>query len=83
MSFARKLSNKYGKKLLDTATKTELDAIKTASKKVVHQAVEATGKFIGNEIAYKIVKPKPVPDAKSRYVDKNNYSTSKERKNIE
>ena len=31
--FARNLCNKYGKKLLDTATKTQLDAAKTASKK--------------------------------------------------
>ena len=29
----RNLSNKYGKKLLDTATKTRLDALKTVSKK--------------------------------------------------
>ena len=44
LSFARNLSNKSGKKILGTATKTELDALKTASKKVVHKAVEATGK---------------------------------------
>ena len=33
LSFARNLSNKYGKQLLDTATKTGLDALKNASKK--------------------------------------------------
>ena len=33
LSFPRNLSNKYGKKLLDTATKKELDALKTAPKK--------------------------------------------------
>ena len=33
LSFERNLSDKYGKKLLDTATKTGLDASKTASKK--------------------------------------------------
>ena len=33
MSFARNMSNKYGKKLVDTAKKSASDAIKTASKK--------------------------------------------------
>ena len=32
-SFGTNLSDKYGKKILDTAMKTELDAAKTASKK--------------------------------------------------
>ena len=35
LSFARKRGNKYGKKLMDTATKTGMDAAKTASKRVV------------------------------------------------
>ena len=43
LSFARKLGNKYGKKLMDTATKTRIDAVKTASKRVVQKAAEATG----------------------------------------
>ena len=33
MSFARSMSNKYGKKLVDTAKKCATDAIKTASKR--------------------------------------------------
>ena len=33
--FARKFGDKYGKKLMDKATKTGLDAAKTASKRVV------------------------------------------------
>ena len=38
---------------------TGLDALKAASKKVVHKAAEATGEFIGNKkIADNIVKPK-------------------------
>ena len=32
LSFARKIGKKYGKKLMDTATKTGMDAAKTASK---------------------------------------------------
>ena len=35
MSFARKFGDKYGTKLIDTATKTGIDAAKTASKRVV------------------------------------------------
>ena len=42
LSFARNLSNRYEKQLLDTAAKTGLHALKLASKKVVHKAVEAT-----------------------------------------
>ena len=34
-SFAKNVSNKYGKKLMDTATKTGMDAAKIASKRVV------------------------------------------------
>ena len=36
-SFAKKFGNKYGKKLMDTATKTGIDAAKTASKQVVQK----------------------------------------------
>ena len=32
LSFARKSGDKYGKKLMNTATKTGIDDIKTASK---------------------------------------------------
>ena len=43
LSFARKFGDKYGKKLMDNATKTEIDAAKSASKRVVKKAAEATG----------------------------------------
>ena len=33
--FDRKFGDKYGKKLMDTATKTGIDAAKSASKRVV------------------------------------------------
>ena len=32
LSFAKKFGNKYGKKVMDTATKTGIDAGKTTSK---------------------------------------------------
>ena len=41
-------------KLMDTATKTEIDAAKIASKRVVKKAAEATEDLIGNKIADKI-----------------------------
>ena len=53
LSFARKFGDKYGKKLMDTATKTGIDAAKTASKRVVQKNAEATD-FTGNKIADKI-----------------------------
>ena len=34
LSFARKFGDKYGKKLMDTTTKTGTDTAKTASKQV-------------------------------------------------
>ena len=58
----RNLSNNNRKKLLDTTTKTGVDAAKTTPKKVVHKTAEATGKLIENKIAEKIVKPKLMPD---------------------
>ena len=54
LSFARMFGDKYGKKLMDTATKTGIDAAKTASKRVVQKAAEATGDLTGNKIADKI-----------------------------
>ena len=46
---------------MDAATRTEIDAAKTASKRVVQKTTEATGYLIGNKIADKITsvgKPK-------------------------
>ena len=54
LSFAKNFSNKYGKKLMDTATKTGMDAAKIASKKLYKKA---TDDLIGNKIADKITSP--------------------------
>ena len=58
LSFARKLGDKYVKKLMNTATKkkkkADTDAAKTASKRVVLKTAEATGDLIVNKIADKI-----------------------------
>ena len=69
MSFARK----YRKQVLDTG----LDAQKTASKKVVHNAAKATGESIRNKTedavtkwkVNKIVKQKPVTDENLRNIE--------------
>ena len=57
----KKFGNKYGKNVMDTATKTGIDAAKTASKRVVQKTAEAAGDLIGNKRADKITsigKPK-------------------------
>ena len=41
------------KKSMDTATKTRIDAAKTAAKRLVQKTAEATGDLIGNKIADK------------------------------
>ena len=69
LSFWRNLSNKYGRQLLDAASKTRLDTLKTATQKEAHKAVEVIRKFIENEISNKIVKPKSGPDVNSGNVE--------------
>ena len=54
LSFARKFRDKNGKKLMDNATKTRIDAAKSASKRVVQKTAEATGDLTGNKISDKI-----------------------------
>ena len=54
MSFSKTFGEKCGKKLMDTATKTGIDAGKTASKCVVQKNAEARADLIGNKIADKI-----------------------------
>ena len=54
VSFSRSMSNKYGKKLVDTAKKSATDAIKPASERAIQKIAEATGDLVGNKIADKI-----------------------------
>ena len=70
-SFAKNFGNKYGKKLMGTATKTGMDAAKIAYKRVVQKTAEATCDLIGNKRADKITsigkskeksKPKEKPE---------------------
>ena len=69
LPFAKNFGNKYGKNLMDTATKTGMDAAEIASKRVVQKTAEATGDLIGNKIADKITsigKPKEIPKEKPK-----------------
>ena len=54
LSFASNFGDKYDKKLIDPATKTGIDAAKTASERVVQKTAEATEDLIGNKMADKI-----------------------------
>ena len=84
-SFAKKFDNKYGKKILDTTTKTGMDAAKIASKKVVQKTAEATGDLIGNKIADKITsigKPKEKEKEKPKEKPEEIYIPPEKRQQI-
>ena len=48
----------------------------------MHKAAETTGEFIGDKVADKIVKVKPVPDENSRDVEEIVIPSERKRKNI-
>ena len=90
MSFARSMSNKYGKKLVDTAKKSATDAIKTASKRAIQKTAEATCDLIGNKIADEITSISKKSTKKLPTIDedaelsthKKRYISAKERQQI-
>ena len=49
LSFSRTFGDKYGKILMDTATKTGIDAAKTPPKRVVQKTAEVAGDLIENK----------------------------------
>ena len=68
--------------LTDTATKTEIDAAKSSSKRVVQKSAEITGDLIGNKIAGKITSiGKPKEKEKNKRNRRNLYSTRKKTTN--
>ena len=81
LSFAKKCGNKHGKKLMDTATKTGIDATKTASKRIVQKTAEVTRDLIGNKIADKIISVGKVKKKKMKQI-KNKKSTYHQKKDI-
>ena len=80
MSFARSMSNKYGKKLVDTAKKSATDAIKTASKRAIQKAAEATGDLVGNKIADRITSISKKSTKKLPTIDEDAELTTKKTK---
>ena len=81
LSFAIKFGDKYGKKLMDTATKTRIDAAKTNSKWVVQKTAEATKDLIGNKIADKITSQGKIKSKKRRWKTRNLHTTRKKTAN--
>ena len=71
MSFSRSMSNKYRKKLVDTARNSATYAIKTASKRAIQKTAEATGDLVGNKIADKITSVSKKSTRKLRTIDEN------------
>ena len=69
---------------MDTATKTVIDAAKTASKRVVQKTAETTGDLIENKIADKttsIDKPKETKKEKTKEIEEI-YISLEERQQI-
>ena len=54
LSFTKECGNKYGKNLMDAATKRGINAAKIASKTLVQKTAEATGDLIAKKIADQI-----------------------------
>ena len=87
------ISNKYSQKLVYTAKKSATDAIKTASKRAIQKTAEATGDFIGNKSAEKILSvsktssktlhsPKLPSDEANNEIPKERYISLQERQQI-
>ena len=91
-NMGKRLSNKYGRKLLDSTKKSLTDAIKTASKIAIQKTAEATGDLIRNKIADKITSvskksAKELPNDETevgveRATPKKRYKYPEERKQI-
>ena len=78
-----KFGNKYGKKLMNTATKTGIYAVKTASTQVVQNTAEGIGDLIGNRIADKVtsIGKSKEEKGKNRESRRNLHSTRKKTTN--
>ena len=83
LSFPKKIGNKYGKKLMDTATKTGMDAAKFVSKRVVQKTAKATGDLIGNKIADKITSISTLKEKKQKILKKVIFDQKKKQQIID
>ena len=82
MSFARCISNKYGKTLVDTAKKSATDAIKTASKRAIQKTAEATGDLVGNKVADEITSVSKKSTKKLPTIDEDAELTTRQKRYI-
>ena len=89
MTFAKNMSNKYRKKLVDTAKKSATDAIKIASKRAIQKTAEATGDLVGNKadkitsVSKKSTKKLPTIDEDAELTThKKRYISPEERQQI-
>ena len=76
LCLARIMSNKYRKKLVDTAKKSGTNAIKTASKRAIQKTAEASGDLVGNKIADKITSVSKKSTKKLPTIDEDVESTT-------
>ena len=84
LSLARNFSGKYGKKLIDTASKTEIDVTKTASKRIIQKTAEATGDLIRNKVADQIISiGKPKEKEKTKEIEEIYIPPEKKQQVIE
>ena len=77
MSFARNVSDKYSKCLIDKGIDVSKTFAKTADKRIFKKNAEATGDLIGNKIADKIT-AKPIKND----VTNERYISPEEREEI-
>ena len=82
MSFARSMSNKHGKKLVEIAKKPATDTIKIASKRAIQKTAEATGDLVCNKIADKITSVSKKSTKKLPIIDKDEECTTHKKRYI-
>ena len=82
ISFARNMSNKYRKKLVDTAKTSATDAIKTPSKRAIQKTAEATGDLIGNKIPDKITRVSQKSTKKLPTIDEDEELTTHKKRYV-
>ena len=84
MSFARNVSDKYSKSLVDKGIDVSKKFAKTAGKKILKETAKATGDLIGNKIADKITSAskKSRSDEVNNEILKERYISPKDRQKI-
>ena len=84
MSFAKNVSDKYSKSLMDKGIDVSKTFAKTAGKKILKETAKATVDLIGNKIADKKITStsKKSHDEVNNEIPKERYISAKERQKI-